>query len=165
MRFRAWLENDTLHAQALKATGFWGRRGAGAIIAARDTGRILLPHRSQGVEQPGTWGVWGGAIDPQEDPEDAARREVEEEAGANPEEMIPLHVFRKGDFSYHNFMAIVPREFEPRLNWETQGYKWVRYGDWPQPLHFGLKSLVDNSGREIMRRIGGPAPGTNPSFA
>jgi 8-oxo-dGTP pyrophosphatase MutT (NUDIX family) len=153
MRFRRWLEDDRLHSQALNDTGFWGRAGAGAVIIARDTGRILLPHRSRSVEQPGTWGVWGGAIDPGEDPELAARREVEEEAGATQvQEMIPLHVFRKGDFRYHNFLAIVPGEFAPRLNWETQGYKWVDYGDWPRPLHFGLESLIRNSGDEIRRR-------------
>jgi 8-oxo-dGTP pyrophosphatase MutT (NUDIX family) len=151
MRFRRWLEDDRLHSQALNDTGFWGRAGAGAVIMARDTGRILLPHRSRSVEQPGTWGVWGGAIDPGEDPELAARREVEEEAGATQvREMIPLHVFRKGDFRYHNFLAIVPGEFAPRLNWETQGYKWVDYGDWPHPLHFGLESLIRNSG-PVMR--------------
>jgi 8-oxo-dGTP pyrophosphatase MutT (NUDIX family) len=152
IQFRHWLEDDRLHSQALADTGFWGRAGAGAIIAARDTGRILLPHRSRGVEQPGTWGVWGGAIDPDEDPQGAARREVEEEAGAKPDEMVPLHVFRKGDFQYHNFLAIVPHEFKPKLNWETQGYKWVEYGDWPQPMHFGLESLIRNSGDEIRRR-------------
>lgn len=153
MRFRQWLENDQEHAQALAQTGFWGRKGAGAIIVARDTGRILLPHRSQSVEQPNTWGVWGGAIDSQEDPESAARREVQEEAGApDIKEMIPLHVFRKGDFAYHNFLAIVSHEFKPKLNWETQGYRWINYGDWPQPMHFGLESLVKNSGREIQEK-------------
>ena len=33
-----------------------------------------------------------------------------------------------------------------------QGYRWVRYGDWPAPLHFGLESLIQNSGDEIRRR-------------
>lgn len=154
-----WTENDQEHAQALKQTGFWGRKGAGAIIAARDTGRILLPHRSQSVEQPGTWGVWGGAIDPKENPETAARREVHEEAGApDIEEMIPLHVFKKDDFQYHNFLAITPQEFKPKLNWETQGYKWINYGEWPQPMHFGLESLIQNSGKEIKKKVNAPTP-------
>lgn len=154
MRFKQWIENDREHAQALKQTGFWGRKGAGAIIAARDTGRILLAHRSQGVEQPGTWGVWGGAIDPKENPETAARREVHEEAGApDIEEMIPLHVFKRGDFQYHNFLAITPQEFKPKLNWETQGYRWIDYGEWPRPLHFGLEELIQNSGKEIGEKI------------
>ena len=50
-------------------------------MLALDTGRILLPHRSQAVEQPGTWGTWGGAIDGKEQPKTAALRELREEAG------------------------------------------------------------------------------------
>lgn len=153
--FLEWLvENDSDHAVALRDTGFWGRAGAGAIVVAADTGRILLPHRSMSVEQPGTWGVWGGAIDSGEDPALAAKREVQEEAGASVvSEMVPLYVFSKGDFRYHNFLAVVPREFSPRLNWETQGYEWVEFGDWPSPMHFGLRALLANSGGEIERKI------------
>lgn len=166
--FSEWLlENDMDHAAALRDTGFWGRAGAGALIVASETGRILLPHRSMSVEQPGTWGVWGGAIDSGENPALAARREVSEEAGASSvSEMIPLYVFKKGDFRYHNFMAVVPEEFEPNLNWETQGYRWVDFGEWPSPMHFGLKALLDNSGAEIkskIDRIKAPVSGTRPS--
>lgn len=153
--FLEWLfESDSEHASALRDTGFWGRAGAGALIVASDTGRILIPHRSASVEQPGTWGVWGGAIDAGEDPAAAARREVEEEAGASSvARMVPLYVFRKGDFRYHNFLAVVPSEFQPRLNWETQGFRWVEFGDWPAPMHFGLKALLDNDGELISRAI------------
>jgi 8-oxo-dGTP pyrophosphatase MutT (NUDIX family) len=156
MTFLEWIfENDTEHAAALRDTGFWGRAGAGAIMVAADSRRILLPHRSMRVEQPGTWGVWGGAMDGDENPAEAARREVEEEAGATSVlQMVPLYVFSKGDFRYHNFLAVVPHEFKPNLNWETQGYEWVEYGDWPSPMHFGLKALLDNSGREIEAVLG-----------
>lgn len=153
--FMEWLlESDADHMAALLDAGFWGRAGAGAIVVARDTGRILLPHRSSRVEQPGTWGVWGGAIDAGEDPATAARREVGEECGAEGiVEMVPLYVFRKGDFRFHNFMAVVPGEFAPRLNWETQGYRWVEFGDWPSPMHFGLEALLKNSGGAIEAKI------------
>ena len=33
-------ENDAEHAQALRDTGFWGRKGAGCLFLALDTGRI-----------------------------------------------------------------------------------------------------------------------------
>ena len=56
-------EDDSDHAEALQQTGFWGRAGAGVLFLARDTGRILIAHRSADVEQPDTWGTWGGAID------------------------------------------------------------------------------------------------------
>ena len=96
----------------------------------------------------------GGAIDSDEIPKEAAKREVQEEAGYDGEtEMIPLSVFEKGTFKYHNFLAIVDEEFEPKLNWETQDYKWVDFGDWPQPLHFGLQSLLAKDSQKIKEII------------
>jgi len=146
-------ESDSDHARALQTTGFWGRQGAGAIVLSRATGRILLPFRSGAVEQPHTWGVWGGAIDSDEDPEDAARREVSEETGYSGHiEMHPLVVFTKGKFQYHNFLAIVDDEFTPSLNWETEDAGWFTFGDWPSPLHFGLGYLLQHSGDAIKNR-------------
>ena len=151
MNFKQWLiENDSDHAAALRTTGFWGKQGAGAIIIAKDTGKILLPHRSFRVQEPDTWGTWGGAIDNDENPETAAKREVQEEAGYSGHiQMIPLAVFTKNTFKYYNFAAIVDNEFKPNLNWETQGYKWVDFGDWPSPLHPGLKWLIANDSNKI----------------
>jgi 8-oxo-dGTP pyrophosphatase MutT (NUDIX family) len=155
MNFATWLlENDSEHASALQTTGFWGKQGAGAIIIAKDTGKILLPHRSLSVQEPNTWGTWGGAIDNDENPKTAAKREVEEEAGYSEYiEMIPLAVFSKNTFKYYNFAALVENEFVPKLNWETQGYKWVNFGDWPSPLHPGLQWLISTDGNKIQNII------------
>ena len=139
-------ENDAEHRAELNRTGFWGKQGAGCIILAKDTKRICIPHRSSYVEQPDTWGTWGGAIDSGEDPKVAAIRELREEAGYNGKlELIPLFVFRHSSgFTYYNFLALVEKEFAPKLDWETQGYRWVKYGDWPEPLHNGLKLLLSD---------------------
>lgn len=149
------LENyDDLHRQALDATGFWGKQGAGCIVMAKDTGRLLIAHRSAHVEQPNTWGTWGGAIDPGENPKQAAGREVKEEMGYHGRiAPIAMYVFKSGTFQYHNFLVIVDTEFEPELNWENQGYEWVEFGDWPEPMHFGLKSFLENSGQEIKKYV------------
>jgi len=139
-------DDDAEHQDALDKTGFWGAQGAGSLIMARNTQRFLIAHRSRAVEQPGTWGTWGGAIDKGEDPETAARREVIEEAGhAGHLVMLPLYVFVKGTFRYSNFLAIVDDEFKPELNWETQGFRWCQWGQWPKPLHFGLAAVFNDS--------------------
>ena len=151
-------EDEEEHFNALAQTGYYGRAGAGAIIMAKSTGRILLPLRSQYVEQPGTWGVWGGAIDRGEDPAKAVRREVAEERGLpeNQFGLIPLYVFQDKGFRYSNFLAIVPEEFNPKLNWETQRATWLKVGQWPSPLHFGLKALLsDPKSAEIIQREAG----------
>jgi 8-oxo-dGTP pyrophosphatase MutT (NUDIX family) len=155
MRVLDLFEDDSKHRQALKKTGFWGSRGAGCVIMARDTGRFCIAHRSSRVEQPGTWGTWGGAIDEGEDPAQAARRELAEEAGyTGAMRLIPLYVFKhESGFTYYNFLAIVEREFRPKTDWETQGWDWVDYGAWPSPLHPGLKAVLsDPHSIEVMRR-------------
>jgi 8-oxo-dGTP pyrophosphatase MutT (NUDIX family) len=134
---------DEHHARARDETGFWGRQGAGVIFLAKDTGRVLLAQRSTDVLEPLTWGTWGGAIDNNEDPRQAASREVVEEAGYDGQfELIPLLVYENGSFRYHNFLAIVPGEFDPTLNWETNTFAWVTLGEWPSDLHFGLQALL-----------------------
>jgi 8-oxo-dGTP pyrophosphatase MutT (NUDIX family) len=79
-------------------------------------------------------------------------REVQEECGYYGQmKLVPLYVFRQGTFSYYNFLAVVSDEFEPELDWETQGYVWTKWGMWPQPLHFGLQGLL--SDKESARKM------------
>ena len=154
LTFKQFIENDQEHQKALNQTGFWGKQGAGCIIVAKDTKRLLLPLRSRHVQEPNTWGTWGGAIDSNEDPAEAAKREVQEEAGYDGNvETIPLAVFRKGTFQYHNFLAIVDTEFIPTLNWETQKFRWTELDNIPQPTHFGLQWILDNDGEKIKNII------------
>lgn len=141
-------ENAEDHKQALADTGFWGKKGAGCIVMARDTGRFLIAHRSKHVQEPNTWGTWGGAIDSSEDPQEAAMRELIEETGFDGSVLaeFPLMVFRKGSFAYHNYLFIVDEEYTPELDWENQGYRWCSWGQWPTPLHFGLDGLLRDAG-------------------
>lgn len=124
-------------------TEFWGTEGAGCVPYAEDTGRICLQKRSSGVNEPNTWGVFGGAMDDDESPLAAVRRELEEETGYGGKVRFEkLHVFSKADFRFHNFLAIVPRQFAPKHSWESSGHAWVTLDDLPSPLHFGVKSLL-----------------------
>lgn len=140
------IENDIEHGRELRKTGFWGKRGAGCLFLAMDTGHICIAHRSGDVEQPNTWGTWGGAIDSGESPEVAVQREAREEAGYNGKmKLIPLYVFKHSSgFTYYNYLALVEKEFKPTLDWETQGFRWVKYGQWPKPLHQGLTLLLND---------------------
>lgn len=139
--------DDGNHRKQLEKTGFWGKQAAGCIVLARDTARLLIARRGPQVQEPGTWGTWGGAVDEGERPADAVRRELSEEAGYNGRiKLIPLSVFSHNTgFKYYNFLAVVPKEFIPELDHETAAAKWFNYGSWPRPLHPGLKLVFRNA--------------------
>jgi len=134
---------------------YWGDKAAGCIFIAKDTGRILLAHRSDRVDyEPNTWGTWGGKIDMDETPKQAVEREVEEETGFNGRYNISLlYVYRDGDFKYNNCLVIVPFEFKPQLNWENDSSAWVEFGEWPTPLHFGMTALITHAGSKIQHVV------------
>lgn len=135
------------HAAASARTGFWGRAGAGSVVVARSTGRVLVGLRSREVMEPGTWGTFGGAIDSGMSPVAMALRELREETGFDGDaELVPLLVFEApgSDFRYHNFAAVVEDEFDPRLNWEHAEAAWFDLDALPDGpgLHFGLRALL-----------------------
>ena len=75
--------------------------GAGALVYAKDTKRYLLSYRSIHLKEPHTWATWGGRIEKGETPEQAVRRELEEEAGyTGPCKLKLLHLYQKDN--YHN---------------------------------------------------------------
>lgn len=142
------LENaDYEHSEELAKTGKWGKAGAGAVVVAKSTGRILLPQRSMDVLEPYTWGVWGGAIDPGMSALETVEKELEEEAAYSGNlEIYPLYTHHgETGFVYYTFLALVPDEFTPTLNWESMDAEWFDFGNWPKPLHPGVTELLNNS--------------------
>lgn len=119
--------------------------GAGVLVLARDTGRFLALKRSDHVQHGRTWAVTGGLIDPGETPAQAAAREMREETNYSgpPVTLVPLAEFHaKNGFTYTNYLAVVDHEFQPSIDHENEGYKWVdSLDDWPAPVHFGIEYL------------------------
>jgi len=139
--------DDVVHAEQLKKTGFWGKQGAGCLPLCSKTKRFLLNLRSGAVEQPHTYGTWGGAIDSDENPREAALREFKEEAGFNGtfERVVSIYTFKSSNFSYYNFLIIIPEEFTPKLDWESAGFKWCDLNEMQSlNLHFGVKSILND---------------------
>ena len=153
LSFKSFIEAD-YHNRA--GQSFWGNFGAGVLPIAKDSGRVLLNHRSSAVNEGDTWGIWGGKVDDDEesgsmDFSAVAQREFCEEAGyCGAIRMIPGYVFKTHGFEYHNFFEVIPSEFEPRIpaehRWETQGWKWVDLDDIGSVgrLHFGLVGLLEH---------------------
>lgn len=130
---------------------FWGDYGAGVLTICTTTGRILVALRSEYVNEPRTWGIFGGMIDDkkeQRNPEIAAKREMREETGMDKDfKVIPAYVYKTDGFQYHNFIGLVDDEFKASLDWENEDSKWVTLDELKKlrPKHFGLDALIKNS--------------------
>jgi len=133
-----------------KSGKFWGHAGAGGVFYCTSTKKYLLSFRSAHVNEPHTWGVWGGAIDGEETPLQAIKREIEEETAYKGKyKLIPSYVYKKGDFQYHNYIVVVENEFKPKLCWETEKFGWFALDEFPKPLHFGLKALIPSLAKAV----------------
>lgn len=126
---------------------YWGTAAAGSIIIAADSTKFLLIHRSPHVYEPNTWSCTiGGKLESTEDSRIAAIREIREETEYHNKlftTMRPVHVYKDGDFRYFTYITIVPNEIKLIMNWETQDFRWINFGNpIPSPLHFGTKQLL-----------------------
>lgn len=134
-----------------KGGKFWGDEGAGILPICNTTGRILVAMRSDAVNEPNTWGIFGGKIDHNEEPPiEAARRELMEESGyVGKLDIHPAFVWVSPDktFKYSNFIGVVDHEFDPEYDWETAYAEWMTLQEFlsAEPKHFGLKALISNS--------------------
>lgn len=119
-------------------------RGAGVALRDPD-GKMLFVKRSANGDQAGTWAFPGGYVRQGENEEAAAIRELGEEIGFLLRQ--PLRVrFDSADteaFKFSTFVHDVAEQFEPELNDESTEYKWVSPDEAPQPLHPGVKSMLE----------------------
>lgn len=109
---------------------------AGITCIAQDTGRVFLMLRSPYVNTPLTWAAPAGAVDYDEEPDEAALRELEEEAGYHgPVDIVEERVDE--DLDFWHYIGWVPREFSAVMNWESSDWGWFDLDDLPEPLHPG----------------------------
>jgi len=130
-------------------------QASGCLFLAVDTGRVMLQQRSNESSHPRTWGFFGGKGEKAERPIQTLLRELEEEISMLPgvEKVYPLNKFTSPDkkFTYNTFVVAVYEEFVPVLNNESDGFCWVKIGNWPRPLHPGVKAQLFN--KDIIKKI------------
>lgn len=131
---RAQAEQQAAAAYANGYTGDGAPFGAGIIFSAPD-GRVLLLRRGPDSDHAGTWCWPGGGIEAHERPEDAARREAMEEAGATGFGDLR---FADDTGGFITYVVPVPQPFEPVLNNEHTESRWIdplEAGGLPGGLH------------------------------
>jgi len=148
---------------------YWGKKASGCLFVCREDQTILLFKRSKYVEEVGTWGITGGAIDKEErgfeddffdphleeieNPEDeifnnSAIKETMEEAGGFPEQhdLIGTVDFTEGSFTYRTYIYDLSLEEKNNwtslinLNWESDKADWFSINALPPSMHPGIKN-------------------------
>jgi 8-oxo-dGTP pyrophosphatase MutT (NUDIX family) len=129
----------------------WGRAGAAGLLlhrAGADGPEVLLQHRADWSHHGGTWGTPGGALHVDEDAATGALREVCEELGLVPGDVVlGAHwIDDHGGWSYTTVLARPARPIEAadlRLDGESAGVAWIALAALDDvPLHPGLAASL-----------------------
>ena len=121
-----------------------------AVLVVDAQNRLLLMKRSDS----GCWGPPGGAVEPGEVVETAARREVREEAGFDVGEITLFGVFSgpelyykypNGDEVYNVTIVYLSHDFrgEIHMNGEHTEWRWFAAADIPENLSPPIKPVID----------------------
>jgi 8-oxo-dGTP pyrophosphatase MutT (NUDIX family) len=79
-----------------------------------------------------------------------AKKEAEEELGSVPRKIrfSDTVTYEDGSFTYVTFLVRISSSIKDswqfELNWENDKAEWFSTDALPQPLHFGLKYVIDN---------------------
>jgi 8-oxo-dGTP pyrophosphatase MutT (NUDIX family) len=122
------------------------KRAAGILFITK-AGRVLLMRRAARAEQDAdyvnAWAFPGGGIEGEETPEEAARREVQEETGLTYTGPLKLWTRRvRDEIDFTTFVAVLEDEFKPTLNDEHDAYGWV-------PRAYALTSKANHPGAYV----------------
>jgi 8-oxo-dGTP pyrophosphatase MutT (NUDIX family) len=141
----------------------WGRAGAAGLLLHRDGAQgveILLQHRASWSHHGGTWGTPGGALHDGEPADEGALREVHEELGLTPEDLVlgDRSVDDHGGWSYTTVLARPLRPIDAadlRLDGESDGVAWLPLAALDDvDLHPGLAASLSRL-RPLLERSGG----------
>jgi 8-oxo-dGTP pyrophosphatase MutT (NUDIX family) len=110
------------------------------------SGRFLLQHRDNrpGIDNPGRWGSFGGAIDRYETPLDGLLRELREEIGWAPARasLFDAFPYRNGDVLVYAYAAALDVPRAALTLSEGQGMDLFAPGDLPEETVPYLRDLI-----------------------
>jgi 8-oxo-dGTP diphosphatase len=102
------------------------------VVVLNSRGKILILRRSQKSTRPLGWDFPGGALEPGEDPEKGALRELKEEAGlvAEHAQLFDAQMAEKALQAYANFTLILGYKVrvmnsDVRISHEHESFQWM----------------------------------------
>ena len=132
------------------------------IFLSKKTQKLLFGHRSEKVDEPGTWSGFSGKFDENfddgSDLTNIAKKKVKEQTGYNGLVLCVLlwesaldSFFKTKHIKHYIYLFIIEDEFIPKLNSEYDNFMWAGTWELPEPLHFETKEILKNSMEEIYK--------------
>jgi len=119
-----------------------------ALIWSQVDDTYLFILRSDLSSHPLQWDLPGGHVDGNESHRQALYREIIEEIGRDledrPSRLLSETVTEEPHFVMRNYVICVPKEFEPKLNWEHVEWQWKPLDEMPEPVTFSVDMLMSN---------------------
>lgn len=142
----------------MKAGGAIKHHAAGILFKSPDDKILLL--RRAGKDHVGEWGLPGGGIEDGESPQEAARREFEEEAGHKYEGKLEPCTRRVKDGVDFTTLMAHAEPFQPKLNDEHDGHQWISIKEaLEEKLHPGVRDTLETILKPKGKASGGAATG------
>ena len=120
------------------------KKNGGVLLVCKETGNFLLGERAKNIPFPDCWALFGGSVEEGESVLEGVKRELMEETQI-PSDNIIYELFEVqttfGD-PYHFYLGYCDKEFECKLNEETQRYGWFNLNSLPKPLFPTLYSSL-----------------------
>jgi ADP-ribose pyrophosphatase YjhB (NUDIX family) len=106
------------------------------FIKSKDTNKSLYVRRAEG-DHIGYWSLVSGTVEKGEFPEDAIKREIQEELQVKLDFSNLIYVAQTpSPYGVHYYYELtVNEEFEPNLNEENDKFAWLHYGKMPKQTH------------------------------
>ncbi|PSH01968.1 MAG: hypothetical protein BRC27_00285 [Nanohaloarchaea archaeon SW_10_44_10] len=103
-----------------------------ALAVVKSDGEYLLVERSEENTSSGEWGFVSGKLEDMEEPEEAAARELKEEANIDAESLETGDFYiGEGELGYWRLFPVLleTEDREVNLNWELSDCRWTDLGE------------------------------------
>lgn len=131
--------------------------GSDAIIFNKDNQVLLLRRSDDDPWMPGSWGLPGGKLEKDEDPDDAIKREVKEETNLDVDIIQPFSVYKF--FKETSGVDVVTIKYlahyksgEVKLSSEHKHFAWFAVEQLPDDLDGKIAEWIKN-GYELVKQL------------